>query len=61
VLFNSIVNTGKQTPHLCTFDRDFIKQLLGVEGFKIIRLENKNKKLDLVVVAKKVNKKYLWR
>ena len=57
-LFNSIVDSEKQTPHLCTFDKSCLRQLLEKEGFQI--LEMKNKKLMLVAKVRKINKENLW-
>lgn len=58
-LFAPVLHPERQAPHLCTFDKPYTRQLLEKEGFEILKM--KNKKLNLVVEAKKVDKQYLWR
>lgn len=51
-LYCPVVNPNKQMPHLCTFDKKYLKELLEGEGFKIVSMVNIG--TDVRVVARKL-------
>lgn len=58
-LFAPVINPERQAPHLCVFDKPYLKQLLEKEGFEVLKISNK--KLELIITAKKIDKTNLWR
>jgi SAM-dependent methyltransferase len=55
-LYNSVINPERQSPHLCAFDKIYLQTLLRQEGFKIEFMDNLRTKVELKVVAKKIDK-----
>jgi predicted SAM-dependent methyltransferase len=51
-LYSPVINPERQMPHLCTFDKSYLNQLLTREGFEIQSMENIG--TDVKVVAKKI-------
>ena len=58
-LFAPTLKSIPGTFHRCTFDKNYITNLLTKEGFKIIMM--KRSKLDLFIKSIKIGKEYLCR
>lgn len=51
-LYSPIINPERQMPHLCMFDKPYLKSLLRKEGFGVLSMENIG--TDVKIVAKKL-------
>lgn len=52
-LYSPVINPKRQMPHLCTFDKKYLKKLLEGEGFEIESMKNIG--MDVKVDARKID------